>query len=356
MARKASGTDQLALAQELLRTAKTADELRAAQAVLLPLELGLSLAQTAAAIGRSVSATCKLRTRHCKVMRREREAPRSRHTLRNRAHATLEREAQILDEVLAGAMRGGVVVVPPLKDKIAECLAGRSRSRPSTECWRATAGASWRRTPSIRKATRQRARTGKKLQGELEQIVISWGNDRPLRLMFQDEARFGRISGTRYCWCRRPDRPLVRAMPTQQYTYAYGAVSPQDGCFDSLVLPQVNSDCMQLFIDEVASRHPNDNVVMVLDGAGWHKSKDFKLPDHLRLLFLPPYSPELNPQEHLWNERDFPVPRLRRKPRSATSAMMDFPNLIKTTEGEVHEHYHDRNRSRKERVCRTRGR
>lgn len=45
----------------------------------------------------------------------------------------------------------------------------------------------------------------------------------------------------------------------------------------------------------------------------------------------------------LTNERGFPVPRLRRKPRSATSAMMDFPNLIKTTKGEVHEHYHDRN-------------
>lgn len=88
-------------------------------------------------------------------------------------------------------------------------------------------------------------------------------------------------------------------MVTQQYTYAYGAVSPQDGCFDSLVLPQVNSGCMQIFIDEVASRHPDDNVVMVLDGAGWHKSKDFRLPDNLRLLFLPPYSPELNPQEHL---------------------------------------------------------
>ena len=120
--------------------------------------------------------------------------------------------------------------------------------------------------------------------------------------MFQDEARFGRISDTRYCWCRRPARPLVYAMVTQQYTYAYGAVSPQDGCFDSLILPHVNSDCMQIFLDEIASRYPNDNVVMVLDGAGWHKSKDFRLPDNLQLLFLPPYSPELNPQEHIWDE------------------------------------------------------
>lgn len=120
--------------------------------------------------------------------------------------------------------------------------------------------------------------------------------------MFQDEARFGRISDTRYCWCRRPTRPLVRAMVTQQYTYAYGAVSPQDGRFDSLVMPHVNADCMQIFFDEIGSRYPNDNIVMVLDGAGWHKSKAFRLPNNMKLLFLPPYSPELNPAEHLWDE------------------------------------------------------
>lgn len=59
---------------------------------------------------------------------------------------------------------------------------------------------------------------------------------------------------------------------------------------------------MQIFLNEIVSRYPNDNVVMVLDGADWHKRKGFRLPDNLRLLFLPPYSPELNPQEHLWDE------------------------------------------------------
>lgn len=122
MARKAGGADQLVSARELLRTAKTADELRVAQAVLLPLELGLSLEQTAKAIGRSVGATCHLRTRYCKVARHEREAPRPKRALRNRANTTLEHEAQILDEVLEGATRGGVVVVPPLKEKIEERL------------------------------------------------------------------------------------------------------------------------------------------------------------------------------------------------------------------------------------------
>lgn len=122
MARKAGGTDQLRSARELLRTAKTVEELRTAQAVVLPLEMGLSLKQTAKAIGRSVTQTCNLRNRYCKVARGTREAPRSKRLLRNRAGATLEREAQILDEVLEGAMSGGVIVVPPLKEKVEERL------------------------------------------------------------------------------------------------------------------------------------------------------------------------------------------------------------------------------------------
>ena len=59
---------------------------------------------------------------------------------------------------------------------------------------------------------------------------------------------------------------------------------------------------MQIFLDEVAQRHNNENIIMVLDGAGWHHSQQLKLPDNLRIHFLPPYSPELNPQEHLWGE------------------------------------------------------
>jgi len=120
--------------------------------------------------------------------------------------------------------------------------------------------------------------------------------------MFQDEARFGRISECRRCWCRRPVRPLVRKMLVRQYTYVFGAVSPLDGQFDTLLLPQVDTACMQLFLDEVARRHAGDNIVMVLDGAGWHTANDLRAPANMRLLFLPPYSPELNPVEHLWDE------------------------------------------------------
>ena len=120
--------------------------------------------------------------------------------------------------------------------------------------------------------------------------------------MFQDEARFGRLSRCRYCWAKFPLRPIVKAMLVHQYVYAYGAVSIPQGNFDSLVLPLVNGGCMGLYLAEISRRYPGDNIVMVLDGAGWHKNKSMPIPENIRLLSLPPYSPELNPVEHVWDE------------------------------------------------------
>jgi hypothetical protein len=142
----------------------------------------------------------------------------------------------------------------------------------------------------------------KKLPERRAEEVAAFAVARPLRLMFQDEARFGRISDVRRCWDKKPSRPMVRAMMTQQYTYAYGAVSPVDGRFDSLILPLVNGECMQLFLNEISARYPNENIVIVLDGAGGHRSQELELAENMRTVFLPPYSPELNPQEHVWDE------------------------------------------------------
>ena len=85
--------------------------------------------------------------------------------------------------------------------------------------------------------------------------------------MFQDEARFGRINDVRQCWAPKPIRPLCKAMLTHEYTYAYAAVEPATGTMDALILPQVNTYCMQIFLDTVAARHPGERIVMVMDGA-----------------------------------------------------------------------------------------
>ena len=120
--------------------------------------------------------------------------------------------------------------------------------------------------------------------------------------MFQDEARFGRINDVRRCWAPKPMRPLCQAMLTHEYTYAYAAVDVLTGELDSLILPHVNTHCMQLFLDEVSQRHPASRIVMVLDGAGWHARGELRAPPNRRLLSLPAYAPELNPVEHLWDE------------------------------------------------------
>lgn len=71
-------------------------------------------------------------------------------------------------------------------------------------------------------------------------------------------------------------------------------------CVLSLVLPWVNAETMSLSLAEVAQRHAEEFVVMVMDQAGWHLASELAVLTNVRPIFLPPYSPELNPAEHLW--------------------------------------------------------
>ncbi len=93
---------------------------------------------------------------------------------------------------------------------------------------------------------------------------------------------------------------MVGARLERKYLYAFSAVSPHDGVMDSLVLPWVNAETMSLFLTEVAERHSREFVVMVMDQACWHLAGELTVPSSMRLIFLPPYSPEFNPAEHLW--------------------------------------------------------
>lgn len=95
-------------------------------------------------------------------------------------------------------------------------------------------------------------------------------------------------------------RPTVGARLERKYLYAFGAVSPHDGVIDSLVMPWVNAETMSMFLAEVGARHTEEFVLMVMDQAGWHVAGALQVPQNMKLMFLPPYSPELNPAEHLW--------------------------------------------------------
>lgn len=81
----------------------------------------------------------------------------------------------------------------------------------------------------------------------------------------------------------------------------FGAVEPGSGCSFGLVMPEVSTQAMQIYLDKFAETIAVDeHVVMVLDRAGWHGAKALVVPSCITLLPLPPRSPELNPVERLW--------------------------------------------------------
>ena len=120
--------------------------------------------------------------------------------------------------------------------------------------------------------------------------------------MFEHEARFGRMSDPCRCWAPKGVRPTVSVQIVREYEYAYAAVSPQDGVLDTLVLPTANTEALSVFLAEVARRHADEFIVMVLDGAGWHRAKRLQVPAPIRLVSWPPWSPQLNPAEPIWDE------------------------------------------------------
>ena len=125
---------------------------------------------------------------------------------------------------------------------------------------------------------------------------------RRLRIMFADEARFGRINRPRPCWAPTGTRPEVASQLIREYIYLYGAVSPKDGTCIYLIMPTSNTACFQVFLNVLARKFARQDILLVLDGAPNHRCGDLALPDNIALLFLPPYSPELNPKENLWDE------------------------------------------------------
>ena len=127
-------------------------------------------------------------------------------------------------------------------------------------------------------------------------------NGRPLRVMFADEARFGRMNRPQSCWAPAGVRPEVASQLIREYIYLYGAVCPTDGMCAFLILPASDAQCFQIFLNTLAKKFSRSQVLVVVDGAGNHGSGDLVLPANVILEFLPAYSPELNPQEHIWDE------------------------------------------------------
>lgn len=125
---------------------------------------------------------------------------------------------------------------------------------------------------------------------------------KPLRIMFQDEARFGRITDPRKCWAPKGIRPVVKKQFVRQYTYLFGAFSPLDGQNDLIILPETTLKTMNIFLEILSDRYKDEFILLICDRASFHSLGGLKIPENMIIEFIPSSSPELNPSENMWDE------------------------------------------------------
>jgi transposase len=149
----------------------------------------------------------------------------------------------------------------------------------------------------MRKATRLPKRLLKKLS---EQVAELRNTGEQVSVFFFDEARFGLHPCVGRVLCRRGVKPICEIKPGYSNFYVYSAVDAENGVDISLLLPEVNTDMMNCYLKFFNETIPDHRVILVMDQAGWHKAKRLKIPNNIDIVFLPSYSPELNPTERLW--------------------------------------------------------
>jgi transposase len=125
---------------------------------------------------------------------------------------------------------------------------------------------------------------------------------REVRVYFQDEARFGTQGTITRVWARKGSRPRAVRQNGRVWLYVLMAVCADSGAASALIMPELNTAVVNLFLEEFSRDLPAEvHAVLIWDGAGFHTGGDLVVPGNVSLIRLPPYSPELNPVENLWH-------------------------------------------------------
>lgn len=127
--------------------------------------------------------------------------------------------------------------------------------------------------------------------------------DKPVEVWFQDEARVGQKGSIEYVWAPIGSRPSMLRDNRHDSVHIFGAICPARGVGAAIIMPAVNTEAMNEHLAEISTQvKPGAHCLLVCDGAGWHqKGERLIVPDNITMLPLPPYAPELNPMENVWD-------------------------------------------------------
>ena len=220
-----------------------------------------------------------------------------------RKHGLGEKEEKELRKKLAkGSFRRG----EDARDWI-ESRFGIKRSASTVRRWMGKLGAGLKvvrpRHPNSSDQKRREFKTG--LARQMFTALRDHSSDfrdRPLRIWVADEARIGLQPCLRRAWVTRGVRAHKNSLCRYDWQYVWGALQVGGGGSEFLYTNKADKDMSGAFLKQISERDPGAVHLVIWDGAGFHpENGDIRVPDNVVVLRQPPYSPELNPVEKLWD-------------------------------------------------------
>lgn len=124
----------------------------------------------------------------------------------------------------------------------------------------------------------------------------------PIEVWFQDEARVGQQGALTYIWAPVGSCPRMVRDNQHDSAYLFGAICPARGVGAAIIMPAANAEAMNEYLREISTQVSRGAyAILICDGAGWHQTGGrLMVPDNVTLMHLPPYAPELNSMENVW--------------------------------------------------------
>jgi transposase len=120
--------------------------------------------------------------------------------------------------------------------------------------------------------------------------------------MFYDESRFGLITDVGRRWTIKGVKPVIPYQQKYEYFYLYQSTDIKTGEDFSMFMSHLDTVSLNEYLKQLSKRFKKEKIVLVMDNASFHKSKKLNIPKNINIEYLPPYSPELNPQERRFED------------------------------------------------------